>query len=132
MVRMEDVTTVLYGIFNEIRVMKLEEVNKKVAVTLAGPLGELGVPEEFWREVYSLLMGAYEDREALLDARGLFNYVLDDFVGRGLVDTESALKLRVFVDYFEEVLFPRRRDCVRVPSAIALEVFFILAYGEAD
>ncbi|WP_148883361.1 hypothetical protein [Thermococcus aciditolerans] len=129
---MEDVTAVLYGIFNEIRAMNLEEVNKKVAVTLVGSLGELGVPKEFWREVYSLLIGTYEDREALLDAGGLFNHVLDDFVERGLVDAKSALKLRVFVDYFEDVLFPRRRDCVRAPSVIALEAFFILAYGEAD
>ncbi|NJE60530.1 hypothetical protein [Thermococcus sp. 21S7] len=129
---MEDVRVVLYGIFNDIRAMNLEEVNKKVTGVLVERLGELGVPKEFWREVYSLLMGVYEEREVLLDAKGLFNYVLDDFVEKGLVDAKSALKLRVFVEYFQDVLFPRRQDCVRVPSVIALEAFFVLAYGEMD
>ncbi|WP_144080605.1 hypothetical protein [Thermococcus paralvinellae] len=129
---MEAVGVVVSKLFQEIGSLNLEEVHEKVAGALVERLSELDVPKEFWREVYSLLIGTYADREALLDARNLFNHVLDDFVERGLVDLKSALKLRIFVEYFEHVLFPRRQDCVRVPSVTALEAFFILAYGEVD
>lgn len=128
-VPMNAVGVVVAEIFEEVQSLNLEEVRENVAGALVEHLRKLDVPSEFWQEIYSLMDGLYGEREALLDAMGLFNYVLDNFVERGLIGAKTALKLRVFIEYFQDTLFPRNEDCVREPSLVAFRTFFILAYG---
>lgn len=90
------------------------------------------MPSEFWQEVYSFMQGGYDGRESPTDALKLFRYILDDFVERGLIDAETALNLRVFVERFKDTLFPLGENCVRTPSVTALKTFFVLAYGEVE
>ncbi|CAI1492885.1 conserved protein of unknown function [Thermococcus nautili] len=129
---MEAVEVVLAEVFRKIQELNLEEVDGKIVGALVERLEDLGAPSEFWQEVYSFMQGGYDGRKSLIDALDLFKYLLDDFVKQGLIDAETALNLRMFVERFKDTLFPRSENCVRMPSVTALETFFVLAYGNVE
>ncbi|AHL22812.1 hypothetical protein [Thermococcus nautili] len=129
---MEAVEVVLAEVFRKIQELNLEEVDGKIVGALVERLEDLGAPSEFWQEVYSFMQGGYDGRKSLIDALDLFKYLLDDFVKQGLIDAETVLNLRMFVERFKDTLFPRSENCVRMPSVTALETFFVLAYGNVE
>ena len=129
---MESVEMVVFNIFRKVQELNLGKVQEKIVGALIERLEDFDVPSEFWQEVYSFMEGGYDGRKPLIDALELFRYILDDFVEKGLIDAETALNLLVVVEHFKDTLFPRNGNCVRTPSVIALETFFVLAYGDVE